>query len=121
MIYKIAKIIGISCAFCAVAACSDWLEPKPVKGYDQDYDSSAISPENEEYFKSLREWKQIPDLPQTFVWFDSWSGASNTGSESLRALPDSVTIASNWACTVRTLQSLTCLLQESMTWKSCRR
>lgn len=96
MIYKIAKIIGISCAFCAVAACSDWLEPKPVKGYDQDYDSSAISPENEEYFKSLREWKQIPDLPQTFVWFDSWSGASNTGSESLRALPDSVTIASNW-------------------------
>ena len=63
MIYKIAKIIGISCAFCAVAACSDWLEPKPVKGYDQDYDSSAISPENEEYFKSLREWKQIPDLP----------------------------------------------------------
>ena len=121
MIYKIAKIIGISCAFCAVAACSDWLEPKPVKGYDQDYDSSAISPENEEYFKSLREWKQIPDLPQTFVWFDSWSGASNTGSESLRALPDSVTIASNWGLHGADTSSLTCLLQESMTWKSCRR
>ncbi|MDE6148462.1 MAG: endoglycosidase [Bacteroidales bacterium] len=55
-----------------------------------------MSPENEAYFESLREWKQTPDLPQTFVWFDSWSGASNTGSESLRALPDSVTIASNW-------------------------
>ena len=96
MIYKIGKIIGLSCAFCAVASCSDWLEPKPINGYDHDYDSSVMSPENEAYFESLREWKQTPDLPQTFVWFDSWSGASNTGSESLRALPDSVTIASNW-------------------------
>ena len=50
----------------------------------------------DEYYAALREWKQTPGLPQVFVWFDSWTGITPTGETSLRGLPDSVTIASNW-------------------------
>ena len=50
----------------------------------------------DDYYAALREWKQTPGLPQVFVWFDSWTGTTPTGETSLRGLPDSVTIASNW-------------------------
>jgi hypothetical protein len=50
----------------------------------------------DEYYAALREWKSTPGLPQVFVWFDNWTGVSPTGEYSLRGLPDSVTIASNW-------------------------
>ena len=50
----------------------------------------------DEYFAALRKWKETPGLPQVFVWFDNWTGTSPTGENSLRGLPDSVTIASNW-------------------------
>lgn len=94
---KILKFLSLSLAVGVVAGCSDWLQPDPIRDITkEDFDTPVMSPEREEYYASLREWKQTPGLPQIFVWFDSWSGASNTGSESLRALPDSVTIASNW-------------------------
>jgi hypothetical protein len=51
---------------------------------------------SDDYYAALREWKNTPGLPQTFVWFDDWTGLSPMGSNSLRGLPDSVTIASNW-------------------------
>ena len=50
----------------------------------------------DEYYAALRKWKETPGLPQVFVWFDNWTGTSPTGENSLRGLPDSVTIASNW-------------------------
>ena len=78
-------------ALLPVTGCDDWLEPKPVNGTD--YNSSI---KTDEYFASLREWKQSPGLPQVFVWFDNWTGTSPTGMNSLTGLPDSVTIASNW-------------------------
>lgn len=78
-------------ALLPVTGCDDWLEPKPMN--DTDYNSSI---KTDEYFASLREWKQSPGLPQVFVWFDNWTGTSPTGMNSLTGLPDSVTIASNW-------------------------
>lgn len=93
----ILKTAGLVLTVAALSACSDWLKPEPVFGEEgRHYNENIQSPEDEAYFASLREWKQTEGLPQTFVWFDSWSGSSNNGSESLRALPDSVTIASNW-------------------------
>ena len=50
----------------------------------------------DEYYAALRKWKETPGLPQVFVWFDNWTGTSPTGENSLRGLPDSVTIVSNW-------------------------
>lgn len=47
-------------------------------------------------YVALREFKATPGVPQVFVWFDNWSGRSDTGDSSLRAMPDSVTIISNW-------------------------
>lgn len=97
MIDRIFKFLSLSLIVGVVAGCSDWLQPEPIReATKEDFQTPVMSPENEAYYASLREWKQTPDLPHIFVWFDSWSGSSNTGSESLRALPDSVTIASNW-------------------------
>lgn len=94
---NILKTIGLGLSFAALTACSDWVTPEPVfRDEDRHYNENIQSPADQEYFASLRKWKETPELPQVFVWFDSWSGSSNTGSESLRALPDSVTIASNW-------------------------
>lgn len=85
---------GLSAAMFGAVGCSDWLEPESINRTD--YNSVIMSEEDAKYFESLRQWKQTPDLPQVFVWFDSWSGASRTGASSLCGLPDSVTIASNW-------------------------
>jgi hypothetical protein len=76
-----------------IAGCSDWTEADPIKFNQSDLNSSS---KTEAYYASLREWKKTPGLPQTFVWFDNWNGASPTGENSLRGLPDSLTIASNW-------------------------
>jgi hypothetical protein len=76
-----------------LTGCADWREVEAV-----DFESVDMNATNktEEYYAALREWKQTPGLPQTFVWFDSWIGESQTGENSMRGLPDSVTIASNW-------------------------
>ncbi|WP_233376857.1 glycoside hydrolase family 18 [Maribellus sp. CM-23] len=71
--------------------CNDWLETESVN--DTDLNTTIKS---QEYYAALREWKSTPGLPQVFVWFDNWNGISPTGENSLRGLPDSVTIASNW-------------------------
>ena len=73
-------------------SCKEWTEIESVnKAIDFD-----ASNKTEEYYAALREWKSTPNLPQIFVWFDNWNGVSPTGESSLRGLPDSVTIASNW-------------------------
>ncbi len=71
--------------------CSDWNELESENNTDLN-----ATTKTEAYFAALREWKKTPGLPQIFVWFDNWNGVSPTGENSLRGLPDSVTIASNW-------------------------
>ncbi|MDH6308783.1 hypothetical protein M2451_001349 [Dysgonomonas sp. PFB1-18] len=71
--------------------CSDWTDMESVNDTDLN-----LTTKTDEYYAALREWKNTPGLPQTFVWFDNWNGVSPTGENSLRGLPDSVTIASNW-------------------------
>lgn len=73
--------------------CNKWTEAEAI-----DFGKTDLNGTNktDEYYASLREWKNTPGLPQTFVWFDNWNGVSPTGENSLRGLPDSVTIASNW-------------------------
>lgn len=72
------------------AACSDWTEMESINETDLNK-----STKTEADYAALRAWKETPNLPQVFVWFDNWTGISN-GENSLRGLPDSVTIASNW-------------------------
>lgn len=71
--------------------CSDWTEIESENKTDLE-----ATIKTEEYYTALREWKKTPGLPQIFVWFDNWTGTYPTGENSLRGLPDSVTIASNW-------------------------
>lgn len=71
--------------------CSDWLEVESISNANL-----SGTTKTEQYYADLRAWKATPDLPQVFVWFDNWNGESPTGGSSLRGLPDSVTIASNW-------------------------
>lgn len=77
----------------ALVGCSDWTDLETVDFYNRDLNGTI---KTEEYYASLREWKSTPGIPQVFVWFDNWTGTSPTGENSLRGLPDSVTIASNW-------------------------
>lgn len=88
---KIKSTILLSLAVINLTACSDWTEIESVN--DTDLNGTI---KTEEYYTALREWKKTPNLPQVFVWFDNWNGISPTGENSLRGLPDSVTIASNW-------------------------
>jgi hypothetical protein len=76
-----------------LTACSDWTKVESIRFGETDLSGTIRTAE---YYAALREWKSTPGLPQTFVWFDNWSGTSPTGENSLRGLPDSVTIASNW-------------------------
>lgn len=76
-----------------LAGCSDWVEIEPIKFGESDLNGTT---KTEADYAALREWKSTPNLPQIFVWFDNWTGTSPTGENSLRGLPDSVTIASNW-------------------------
>lgn len=86
---KNIKTIGFSFAVALFAAsCTD---VESINNVDL---NGTIK--TDEYYAALREWKQTPGLPQVFVWFDSWTGVTPTGETSLRGLPDSVTIASNW-------------------------
>lgn len=87
----IIKGVCLSLAAAAFAGCSDWLEPKSIN--DTDFNGTV---KTDEYYAALREWKQRPDLPQVFVWFDSWIGTSPAGASSMRGLPDSVTIVASW-------------------------
>jgi hypothetical protein len=90
--FKITLLVAI--AVCAVfTRCSDWMEAESIEFGDIDLNATDKS---EEYYASLRAWKQTPGLPQSFVWFDDWTGLSPMGANSLRGLPDSLTIASNW-------------------------
>lgn len=84
----IKKTIGFTFVVALLASCTD------VESIN-DVDLNATI-KTDEYYAALREWKQTPNLPQVFVWFDSWTGVTPTGETSLRGLPDSVTIASNW-------------------------
>ncbi len=91
---KISKLIKLYLfAFVSIllAGCSDWTELESENNTDLN-----TTTKTDAYFAALREWKSTPGLPQTFVWFDNWNGVSPTGENSLRGLPDSVTIASNW-------------------------
>ena len=88
---NIFKVAGFSLALSIATSCSEWLEPKSINETDL---SATIK--TDDYYKSLREWKQTPGLPQVFVWFDSWTASSPSSGGSLTGLPDSVTIASNW-------------------------
>ncbi|GHT65948.1 endoglycosidase [Bacteroidia bacterium] len=94
---KINSLKVILLAVTAVGAlftgCSDWTEVENIGFGDSDLNETNKS---EEFYASLRAWKQTPDLPQSFVWFDDWTGISPMGANSLRGLPDSLTIASNW-------------------------
>jgi hypothetical protein len=97
---KIMKryMFNVVCLFALLSlffgGCSDWTEVEAVEfGDDTDLNGTT---KTEEYYAALREWKATPGLPQSFVWFDNWSGTSPTGENSLRGLPDSLTIASNW-------------------------
>lgn len=73
------------------AGCSEWTEIESINDTDLN-----VTTKSEQYYADLRAWKATPGLPQVFVWFDNWSGEFPTGESSLRGLPDSVTIASNW-------------------------
>ena len=88
-IRKTLSIALVSIIFCG---CSDWTEIEAINSNS----NLSETTKTDEYYAALRAWKQTPNLPQVFVWFDNWSGASPTGANSLRGLPDSVTIASNW-------------------------
>ncbi|MDR0429347.1 MAG: glycoside hydrolase family 18, partial [Tannerellaceae bacterium] len=85
------KIFLFICASVLLTGCDSWRDVEPIN--DRDLNGSI---KTDEYYAALREWKNTPGLPQTFVWFDNWSGVSPTGENSLRGLPDSITIASNW-------------------------
>ena len=82
-------ILGIS----FFSSCKDWNDIESLNNNQVDFDGTI---KTESYYAALREWKSTPGLPQIFVWFDNWNGISPTGENSLRGLPDSVTIASNW-------------------------
>lgn len=84
---------ALGCMWIAIFAtgCSDWTEIESINNVDLN-----ATTKSEKYYADLRAWKATPGLPQIFVWFDNWSGEFPTGESSLRGLPDSVTIASNW-------------------------
>ena len=90
---KIVHCLYLFAASVIMTACSNWTEVEPIHFGETDLSGTI---KTAEYYAALREWKNTPGLPQTFVWFDNWSGVSPTGENSLRGLPDSVTIASNW-------------------------
>ena len=75
-------------------ACSEWREMTPL-----DFDAKHTDIElvkDDAYYAALREWKNTPGLPQTFVWYDGWNGGSPDGAASMRGLPDSVTLIALW-------------------------
>lgn len=88
---KIKNTMALVWAAMSITACSDWTEIESVNETDLNGTTKT-----EEDYAALRAWKETPNLPQVFVWFDNWTGISPTGENSLRGLPDSVTIASNW-------------------------
>jgi hypothetical protein len=90
-IFKISLFAFAGCAF--LTGCSDWTEVEPIAFNNIDMNATD---KTDDYYAALREWKKTPGLPQTFVWFDDWTGISPMGANSLRGLPDSLTIASNW-------------------------
>lgn len=87
----IKDAVTLMVAAMSFTACNDWTEIESVN--DTDLNGTI---KTEEDYAALRAWKETPGLPQAFVWFDNWTGISPTGENSLRGLPDSVTIASNW-------------------------
>jgi hypothetical protein len=66
-------------------------DPDPTTPQGQDPHPDSVAK-----YADLRAWKAIEGLPQTFVWFDDWVGTVATSKTSMRSLPDSVTIISNW-------------------------
>jgi hypothetical protein len=102
--YKIAFLMILATCFIYLG-CSDWtktesigfneenLNIKPIEQQDTTGSNPGI---DTAYYKALREWKATPNLPQTYLWYDSWIGVSPTGKNSVRGLPDSVTIIANW-------------------------
>jgi len=74
--------------------------PKPTNPHEEgtpEYVRWKIEDDvNKPEYVALRKFKATEGVPQVFVWFDDWSGRSDTGGSSLRGLPDSVTIIANW-------------------------
>jgi hypothetical protein len=108
---KILKISTmLACTAFFVWQCgkdNSGIEPvEPVDPSGQDttsQDTVPAIPQGEEphpdsvaKYAGLRAWKATAGLPQTFVWFDDWVGTVATSKTSMRSLPDSVTIISNW-------------------------
>ena len=104
---KITMGVTTSLALCLslLVACSDWTKPEPeefpstattgVPGVPDPPPPPPYDPITDPKYVALREWKATPGLPQVFVWFDDWAGGTE-GQNSMTALPDSVTIISNW-------------------------
>jgi hypothetical protein len=93
MYFNIRRCAILALIAAGIAGCSDWTETEPVDFTDIDLNATN---KGDDYYAALRAWKQTPGLPQSFVWFDDWTGISPMGANSLRGLPDSLTIASNW-------------------------
>jgi hypothetical protein len=79
------------------------VDPVDTSGQDTtSQDTTSTTPQNDPHpdsvakYAGLRAWKAAEGLPQTFVWFDDWVGTVPTSKTSMRSLPDSVTIISNW-------------------------
>ena len=85
------KVLGWMWIATFTVGCNDWTEIESISNIDLNAPTKT-----EQDYADLRAWKATPGLPQVFVWFDNWSGEFPTGESSLRGLPDSVTIASNW-------------------------
>ena len=92
-IVRLAFLYAFAAGF-AFTSCSEWMEAESL-----DFDAKNTDIEttrDDAYYAALREWKNTPELPQTFVWFDGWNGSSPDGAASMRGLPDSVTLISLW-------------------------
>jgi hypothetical protein len=106
MIFKTAFLMVLLAGF-VYAGCSDWTKTEDINFNSENInakkpetpdpvDPNAPLDPNDPKWVALRAWKATPNLPQTYLWFDSWVGISPTGKSSLRGLPDSVTIVANW-------------------------
>lgn len=89
-VIKKAFLYATAAGFLLTACVS--VEPIDFEAVNTDVESNKT----DEYYAALREWKNTPGLPQTFVWADAWDGKLPTGANSMRGLPDSVTIIARW-------------------------
>jgi hypothetical protein len=105
-IFKTAFLMVLLAGF-VYTGCSDWTKTEDINFNSENINAKVpetpdpVDPDvpldpNDPKWVALRAWKETPNLPQTYLWFGSWSGVLPTGNSSLRGLPDSVTIVANW-------------------------